>query len=68
MPMSELEARAFETDMQAREVLLRMLGHKREIEEALKNPSLSVLDERRLKSVRDEIVSQINQYRFSGTF
>lgn len=68
MPLSELEARAFETDMQAREVLKRLLSLKEEIKQQLEAGVDSVLAEERLHSYLDEITSQINQYRFSGTF
>lgn len=67
-PLSELEARAYQTDMQSRAVLLRVLEFKGQINEQLENPSLSVLEEERLKSLRDEIASLVNQWRFSGTF
>lgn len=68
MPLSELEARAFQTDMQVRTILLRLLEHKKEIATELAKEDISVLKEEQLKSILAEIQSQIQQYRFSGKF
>ena len=68
MPLSELEARAHQTDMKVRQVLLELLGHKTEARRQLQDADLSVLVEERLNSYIAEIDSQIQQYRFSGTF
>ncbi len=68
MPLSELEARAHQTDLRVRAVLLELLEHKREARRQLQDANLSVLAEERLNSYIAEIDSQIQQYRFSGTF
>jgi hypothetical protein len=68
MPLSELEAHAYKTDLQVREVLLRMLKHKAEVQQALQEEDISVLKEEQLKSALAEITSQVDQYKFSGSF
>ena len=68
MALSELEAKAYETDMQSRKVLLDLLAHKKEIWKKLQKEDISVLEEEQLMSLKAEITSQIQQFRFSGTF
>ena len=68
MPLSELEAKALQTDMRVRAVLLELLDHKKEARRQLRDANLSVLAEERLNSYIAEIDTQIQQYRFSGTF
>ncbi len=68
MPLSELEAHAHRTDLQIRAVLLDLLRHKKEAQRQLQDENLSVLAEQRLESYIAEVDSQIQQYRFSGTF
>ena len=65
-PLSELEAKAYETDMATRTVMLRLLEHKKEIQAELKDATISPLQEETLKSLLGEIDSQINQYRFQS--
>ena len=68
MPLSELEAMAYHTDLRVRAILLELLDHKKEALRQLQDENLSVLVEERLNSYIVEIDSQIQQYRFSGTF
>jgi hypothetical protein len=68
MAMSEIEALMQGADFRVREVLIRLLGHKRRIREELDGPGLPVLREQRLRGALAEIDGQIQGYRFSGWF
>ncbi len=68
MPLTELEARAYQSDMQVRVVILSLLEHKAEIARELSKDDISVLKEEQLKSALSDVESQINQYKHSGTF
>lgn len=68
MAITELEAQALAVHYQVRAALKRLLRQKQEVLQELDQPTLSVLREEQLKSALAEIVSQVNQFRFSGTF
>ena len=68
MPLTELEALAYHTDMKVRTALLDLLEAKRIIKQRMATEEQSVLEEERNKSMIAEIDSQIQQYKMSGLF
>ena len=68
MPLSELEAHISGVGFEAKTALQRMLHQKVEVDDALRDEDLPVLDAERLRAMKQELESAIQQYKFSGMF
>ena len=68
MPLSELEANISGVGFEAKTAMQRILSQKVEVDHALRDEDLPVLDAERLKGMKQELESAIQQYRFSGMF
>ena len=64
--LSEIEALSQLTDFQQRKFLKEQIALKKEIQEALREPNLSVFKEQQLNDALSIIVNNIQKMRMSG--